>query len=164
MARPFSIVYTVVDDSGDEAETAIYVPDSFSLAQYTEFGAGFATLFDAILHGRVSQAGLNVDIDISSLTSNVVADDSNVEEIAAFQFLTSENRQVDLNVPAMIESAELEGTDELDTSDPAVSAIITAMEDGIVTAGGTITPTDIGEDDITATSLTRSEHRNSGRS
>ena len=51
----------------------------------------------------------------------------------------------------------------MNQADPEVAAFISMMEDGIVTAGGTIQPCDVGESDITNLIYAREKFRASGR-
>lgn len=163
MAIPYEITYTIEDASGDQATTGISVPTAFSLAQFSEFARGMASLIDAFVGGVLVSANLTVQADVSALTSNAILSTADVEEIGAFLFTTGEGRPVDVNVPTIIETLEAAGSDNLNQADVAVAAFITAMEDGIATVGGTIAPTDRGEADITTTVYARSELRNSGR-
>lgn len=163
MAVPFQVVYTTEDASGDKATTAIDVPITFSLAQYGEFGVAMALLIDAFIGGVVTSAALTINIDLSALTSNATLSTADVEEVGAFLFTTAEGRPVDVNVPCIIETLEAAGSDNLDQADVDVAAFIAAMEDGIATTGGTIAPTDRGEDDLVTTTYARSELRNSGK-
>lgn len=163
MAVPFQVIYTIEDSSGDKATTAIDVPTAFSLAQFTEFAQDMAALIDAFIGGVLVNCGLTVNIDLSGLTGNAILSVSDVEEVGAFLFTTGEGRPVDLNVPCIIETMEAAGSDNLDQADPDIAALITAMEDGIATAGGTISPCDRGEGDLITTVYARSELRNSGK-
>lgn len=163
MAIPFQVVYTTEDASGDKATTSIDVPISFSLAQYGEFASDMAALIDAFIGGVIVSAGLTVNIDLSGLTSNATLSTADVEEVGAFLFTTGEGRPVDVNVPCIIETLEAAGSDNLDQADADIAAFISAIEDGIATAGGTIAPCDRGEGDLTTTVYARSELRNSGK-
>lgn len=164
MPVPFQVIYTVVDDSGDTATTAVDVPTTFSLAQFTEFGVGMAELIDAIMGGVITNAGLRINVDLSALTANTTTPDADAEEIGDFQFLTADGYPVDVRVPCIEEALEAANSDDLDQGQAAIAAFITAMEDGIAVTGGTIAPCDRGEDDIVATVYARSELRNSGKS
>lgn len=162
MVQP-QIIYTVKDDSGDEGTTTINIPTGFDLSQLTEFGAGMATLLDAILSGKVLTADFCVSVDISSLTSNTALSTSDVEEIGNFQFRTVGNFPVFVNVPTIDELTVLSSQDDLDQADPAVAAFIAAMETGIAVTAGTISPCDVGEDDIALTVYARERFRASGK-
>jgi hypothetical protein len=162
MALAAKVVYTVIDDSGERGTTEINVPTGFSLAQYTEFGAAMATFLDAILGGKVESADICFGVDLSGLTSNTALSTSDVEEIGAFVFQTSEGLNVICNVPCIDELTVISGSDDLDQAHVDIAALITAFEDGLVTAGGTIEPTDVAEVDIVTTISARERFRASG--
>lgn len=157
------IIYTVGDEDGDDATTALFVPNTFSLAQYTEFGAGMASFIDAVLDGRVESAAMAFSVDISALSLNVIGASSDVEEIGAFKFTTVEGFPVKVNIPALDEGFVGVGSDDIDQSAPAVAAYLTAMETGIAVTGGTIAPCDVGESSIAVTNYSREKFRSSGR-
>lgn len=162
MAVAFEVIYTAIDDDGDRGTTTVKVPTGFSLSDYGEFGAAMATLIDAMMAGKVESADLCFTADVTGLLANTADNDSDVEEIGAFQFDTFENRLVSINVPGLDELKVTAGTDDIDTSDPDVAALLTAVEVGINTAGGTISPCDIGEDDIVSLRTARERFRSSG--
>lgn len=162
MAVPFSLVYTIRDAQGDPSTTQVHMPTSFSIAQYTEFAASMATLIDAMLHGRVEQAELCFTADLSGLTGNTILSTSDVEEVGAFVARTTEGRPVEINVPALNDGVVVAGTNQLDITDPAVAAFVTMLEDGIAVTGGTIVPSDVGEDDLEAVVSFTKETRSSG--
>jgi hypothetical protein len=66
-------------------------------------------------------------------------------------------------VPGILESLVIPNSKELDLAEPAVAAIITAMQNGIAVTGGTITPSDIQEEDIVGFESALERFRASGR-
>lgn len=163
MALAAQIVYTVIDDSGDRGTTSVSVPNSFSLSQFGEFASSMATLVDALLSGKLESAEICFGVDISGLSANLETLNSDVEAIGAFQFRTSEGLPVTLNVPALQETLVTAGSDDIDQADLDVAALIAAMEDGLATSGGTISPCDVGEVDIVNTDYARERFRASGK-
>ncbi len=161
MAAP-QIIYTVNDDGDGDGTTTVNLPTGFTLAQFSEFGAAMATLIDAILGGRVESAEICYGVDLSGLTSNVALSSSDVEEIGSFSFLTTGGFPVKVNVPCIDELTVAPNSDDLDQADPAIAAYIAAMENGISTTGGTMSPTDVAEDDINTTVYARERFRASG--
>lgn len=157
------VITTIVDEDGDEATTGQFVPNTFSIAQYTEFGASMATLIDAMLDGKVKSSSMAFPIDLSGLTLNAVGASSDVEEIGAFKFTTVTGFPVKINIPGLDEGFVGVGSDDIDQSAPAVAAFLTAMETGIVVTGGTISPCDVGQDSILTTDYSREKFRSSGR-
>ena len=164
MALAPKIEYTIRDGDGDVAVTAFYAEIGRTLVDYQELAEQHAEVVEGVILGEIDLiAGLSVPVDISSLTGNTVADDSDVEQIAAFQFSDADGEPVNLNVPAVNNLDIVVGSDALDQTDTQIAALITMMESGIAVTGGTILPCSIREADIQDTIYARKETRNSGR-
>jgi len=163
MAVAFAITYTLEDDAGKSATFEIHIPTAFSLSQYTEFIRAMADLVDNIVSGLMTSADLTISVDISALTLNNALPDSDVEEVASYQFITGDNRPVQVNIPGLDEGETLAGSDDLNVLAPNQAAFITAMETGVAVTGGTISPCDINEDDLTELVYAREEVRSSGK-
>lgn len=163
MAVAFELIYEFEDESGERATQATKLPVTPTLAQFEEFGQALAILKDDCVLGRISNLSLSVVADMSGLTGNSVDAASDVEDIGAFQFVTADGLPVKMNLPAILESLVAAGSDDLDQAAPAIAAIITAMESGIAVTGGTISPCDVGEIDITDVVYARENFRPSGR-
>jgi len=164
MAIAFELVYQYQDDAGNVATEAAKIPTGFTLAQYTEFGRSLAALKDAVVGGVIIDLGLRVAVDISALTGNISTVTSDVEDVAAFAFRTADNRKVRVNVPCADELDVLANSNDLNQSDTEIAAFISAMENGVAVTGGTMIPSDVGEDAITAIVTAREAFRPSGRS
>ncbi len=159
----YELTYEYTDDDGDVATHSIFIPDTFSLAQYTEFGRALAVLIDPVVHGLISGLSFTVSIDLSALTNNTIDGASDVDDVAAFQFLTAGGKAVSVNIPAMFEGIVSAGSDDIDVSDVDVAAFRTAMASGIAVTGGTVTPCDVQEVDIVSLVYARENFRPSGR-
>lgn len=164
MAIALEVIYSIEDDDGDIATTSIKVPNGFSIAQYTEFAAAMADIVQNLLDGALRSADLCLSVDISAIGNNTLVEASNADEIAAFQFITTDSRRVNVNLPAYsADNFTIAGSDDLDQSDADVMAFITAMTSGLAVTGGTIEPCDVGEDDIVDLLTAREAYRSSGR-
>ena len=113
------------------------------------------------MSGKVESAEICFGVDISAITNNGAPQNFR-EEIGAFKFTTAEGFDVAVNIPGWDESKTLSGSDDIDTGDAAVAAFISAMESGIVVTGGTVSPTDKAENDITSNTFAREKYRASG--
>ena len=163
---PYQITYTITDNDGDEANTSIYVPVGNTIANYQEFAWRYAlTIQDFIFGIFRGLATLRVPIDISGLTGNVASADSDVEQIALFEFdTTNPNSGVGFTIPALNELDILLGTDELDQSDPNIAAVISMFEDGLTITGAVVVqPTNLNSEDIISTKVAFAATRNSGK-
>lgn len=158
-----SLVYTIEDAAKGKSTTQIFLDQADTLARLLGFGSAFATLLNNAIMGKILDAYLVFDVDVSGLSNNTLSDASDVEEIAAFEFATETGDRVKCNVPALQEAKVLAETHELDTADTDVAALIAMFEDGLAVTGGTIEPCDIGEVDIVDTFFAREQFRNSGK-
>jgi hypothetical protein len=102
---------------------------------------------------------MTIPVDISALTGNTVDPASDVEQIAAFQFLAADGEPVDVNIPGLLLADVVAGTDGLNTADTEIAAFITLMESG----NGTIAASSVSESDIVDTLYARKETRASGK-
>ena len=154
------IRFAVADNDNDKANTEIHVPSGFTVAQYGTFANDYANALDDIVIGAVQpKATMTIPVDISGLTGNTVDPTSDVEQIAAFQFIDANGEPVDVNVPGLLQADVVAGTDGLNTADTQIAAFITLMENG----NGTIAPSSVSESDIVDTLYARKETRPSGK-
>lgn len=158
-----SLVYTVVGNKPNEKSTTeIHFTSGFNLSQYTGYAIAFATLLNNLIGGKILDATLNFGVDLSTLSSNTAETFSDVEEVAAFEFVSEQGNPVKLNIPALIETAVIDTTHDLDQTDARVGDVIAMMEEGIAVTGGTIVPCDVGEDPIAGVIYARERSKNSG--
>lgn len=160
MAVAFALVYEVQDESGDRSTTTVHLPTAFTIAQFREFGRALAGFVDDLSLGLIVGAGITVEIDISALTGNVVGLGADIYEVGAFQFVTAEGRPVEINIPGILPGVVTSG-DEIDQGDADVAAFIAAIENGLAVTGGTASPSDVDEGDITDVVYSRFETRSS---
>lgn len=154
------ITFNLADNDADDANTSVHVPSGFTLAQYATYANDLANVIDDIVIGQVKpRANMTIPVDISALTGNTLDPTSDVEQIAAFQFLSADGEPVDVNIPGLLGADVVAGTDGLNTADTQIATFITLMEDG----DGTIAPCAVNESDITTTLYARWETRASGR-
>lgn len=154
------ILVTLTDNDGDSAKTEIHVPSGLTIAQYATFANAYANAIDDIALGRVDPKGtMTIPVDISGLTGNTLDPASDVEQIAAFQFLDTNGEPVDINVPGLLLADVVAGTDGLNTADTEIAAFVTLIETG----DGTVAPSSVAEADIVSLIYARKETRASGR-
>lgn len=160
---PIEIIYEVQDRSGSKATTSVQVPSNHVVTTLTGFAVAWANNIDDLMDGVIRTATAYLRMALSGLTSNTIASTSDVEHYGKFEFLTSNGNRVKINIPALNEVAILAyDSDDLNQGEPDVAAFIAAMEVGIAVTGGTITPCDIAEDDITDVVFAREAFSNSG--
>jgi hypothetical protein len=150
----------ISDNDNDPANTGIHVPSGFTIAQYGTFANAYANAVDDIVLGRVDPKGtMTIPVDVSALTGNTLDPASDVEQIAAFQFLDTNGEPVDINVPGLLLADVVAGTDGLNTADTQIAAFITLIEAG----DGIVEPSSVAEADIVSLIYARKETRASGK-
>lgn len=162
MAEPYALTWIVEDQAGNTATFTEFVAQGLTVAQMEEGAIAHAPNLEGILSGIIKGAELCIGVDISSLTGNVAAGTSDVEEVGEFVFVTAQNREVRINLPCMNDTASVVGSDDLDQADSNVDDFISAMVDGITVTGGLLQPTDVDENDLTTIKIARERVRNSG--
>lgn len=161
MALAITVRVEFIDDKGKTSFTKVRVPNGFTLSQYGEFGTALAQLLTDISICRVTGGSLTFSIDLSGLGLRTVAGiTADIAEKAAFLFNTAiTGLRAKLRIPTFRETLVPPGSDAVDLADVDVAAFKTAMESGIVTTGGTISPTDDRENDITGLTTAREVKR-----
>lgn len=159
---PIEMITTIEDRRGAQSTTSVQVDDATTKIQLDSFALGWVTLIDSLVLGVIRAVTGFLGVDISALTNNTPSASSDVEEVGAFEFVTASGNRVKFNIPAINENLVTNETGDLDQTQTAIANIITMFEDGLAVTGGTITPCDIGEEDIVGTLFARERFRNSG--
>lgn len=155
MAIPNTFDYVFRDNAAKRATAGYHVIAGLTKAQYEEAGQALAVLLDDFTNGIVESASMTIPVDISGLTANDADENSDVEEGAAIGMITADGDPVSMIIPAPQQDYFIDGSDDLDISDPILSAVISMLENGLATTGGTIQPTDVAEVDITQVTRAR---------
>lgn len=157
MALAVTIRIDVIDAKAKTSFTKVRVPLGFSLADYTQAAFGIAQSIANIIDTRITGISVCLGIDLSSATIKAtpsVLSDIAQKAIVGFGTAVAGFR-TKMKIPAIAESKIILGSDSVDQADAAWAAFLTVMEDGLVVTGGTVTPTDQRENDITATEYAR---------
>lgn len=158
------IIYDIRDRRNKSATTSVRC-SSDSETQVEGFAAAWADAIDNLIGGVIRSAIALLHADISGLASNVAGASSDVEEIASFQFSTSNGiTKVEVNIPGILETLIDNDTGQVNLAAGAVAAFVAMMEDGITAGGALMEPCDVGSDDITTLNYARERSRNSGTS
>lgn len=151
MVLAVTVRYTFLDEKGKTASTKVRVPNGFSIAQYVEFVQGMAQFMSDISACQITRAGFTVGIDLSGL--GLIGLPSSIADVAQKGYFAFRSAVAGffkrLRVPTFKESLVNAGSDTVDTSDASVVAFVNAMNNGIVTTGGTIQPVTERGDDLT---------------
>jgi hypothetical protein len=164
MAKAIEVTGTYQDQAGKTATNTMFIPNGLTLAQIVEGLQAAAAIIDAAITALLTGLEFTISVDISGLTNPIAADSADVEEVNEYIFATADGRDVRYNIPAGNNTASPAGTDDLDQANANVAAFISMIEDGIAVTGGTVTVSDVDEDDITNVLVARERVRNSGSS
>lgn len=125
------LVYEIEGNvKGEVASTSVYLFDGNVLADLRAFGSAFATLLNNFIGGKILSASLVFDIGTGFASGNTVEVYSDVEEKGVFGYERDES-QVVISIPAIIETAVVDGTHNLDQTHTQVAALMSFIEDGI---------------------------------
>jgi hypothetical protein len=161
MAVAFSAIYTIEDGKTKTSTCEINFPSSVTLANASIFAAEMAKLINAVTTGAIRRIGLAFTVPLPGTIRTTPASASDVEEGAKFQFKTDGGWFTGFRIPTFSDTLMATGTGNVDLTDTAVAALVTALTDGINLVGaggtGTIAPTDKREDDIDVLSFAREQ-------
>lgn len=155
MALAVSIRIDFTDSKGKSSFTKVRVPNGFSISDYLEFAEAISQLMTNMSVAQVTSASVSVALDLSGATIRAVATNvADVAQKAFFQFSSAlAGFRKRMRIPTLDETKVPVGTSSIDQADVDVAAFITAMEDGIVTTGGTIDPVDARGNDLVSVSI-----------
>ena len=161
MALAVSIRFDFIDDKGKTSFTKVRVPTGYTIANYVEFAQGAAQVFADLSNAQITNVSLTFGLDLSGQGLKTVASVvSDIYQKIRFQFATAlQGFRAKFSVPASSELKIVAGSDAVDEVDADVAAFVTAIEDGLVVTGGTVTFTDNRDNDITALQFGREIHR-----
>ncbi len=166
MALAVSVTFNFVDSKGKTSTTKIRVPTGFSVAQYTEFAIAAAQLLTNGSLAKITSVSFAVGVDLSGATIRSAA--QGAADIAQKMLIVIRSSIsglfARLNIPTANEAKVLDSSDAFDTSDSAIAALITALEDGIsvplpTTGTVTVTPRDRRENPLDTVSEVRETFR-----
>jgi len=134
----WSITYVIRDEKGKQSTMTVNVPSSLSARQASAFAVQFAALIDAVIKGQIVSIGLSLSINLSGDYAGDAAEAlGDVEEKGYFQFLTENGFRTAVNIPTFDETLVLANSNQIDTTNADVVALLQAM-----TVGLTVLPAD----------------------
>lgn len=164
MALAVSLNFTILDAKGKSSITKIRVPVGFSIVQYGECALAFAQLICNITDGVITDVTVSLPINLSGATIRAVASiTADVAKKALF-FVRSATAGLFTKFffPTYAESNTVVGSDNLDTTDADVSAMIDILETGINVSGTVVAPRDLRGTSLDAVIETREIFRKFG--
>jgi len=152
MALALIAQINLVDDKNKTSFTRVRVPTGFTIAQYTSFVQDLAQAVTNISGCRVTGASISLNFSMAGLTAAASA----VADVASKAFLKVRSAVAGffakMSIPTFDEdSLVLTGSDQIDTADVDVAALIALIETG----DGTVVPCDKYGNDLTETTIAR---------
>lgn len=133
------VTFSIEDADEDDAHIVLpFQPDvPVSSADVDDIVLSLWEIVRPLLNGRLKEAKWEQHIDISGVSSNTADVLSDVQEMANFQFKTTDSKTYKV-IPTFRESFFLNGgaSDKIDTSAAAVVAFVQLMTDGFALGGG----------------------------
>jgi len=159
MALAVTIQIDMKDAKNKSSFSRVRVPTGFSIAQYAEFAADFGQLVSNATTCAITGISINFALDLSSATLvNTVTVAADVAHKAFIQMRSAVAGFVSkFKIPTFDEDGlTLAGTEEIDTSDVFVAALLAGLENGYdLPTGGVMAPVDKYGNDLTTPSITR---------
>jgi len=157
MALAVSVRFDFVDGEGEKSFTKIHVPTGFTIAQYTEFAQAMGQLLANLSDGAITGASFCVGINLSGATIKaLVTTGADIAQKAMFGFGTIlAGFRTKLKLPAFRTALITSGSDSVNQAHADIVAFTSAMENGIVVTGGTISPTDLRGNDVDSLNYAR---------
>lgn len=148
---------TVVDKKGKSSKTSIPVPLGFTLSQYAEAGVALGQLVADLSEGQITEINVSIPVDISAATIRAAA--MAAADVAKKLLIVARNAAANLlarfNIPTYDEINTVIGSDQADTTDPGIAALISIIEDGVNVAGVFIQPVALRGEDLDEVLQTR---------
>jgi len=126
-----AVTVTTVDEKNKSFVSKLHVPTGFDPSEYADFAVAFAQLVANLQDGQITDVGVSIPIDASSLfaAASTLAD---AAEKAFFSVATVVSGLYTKYIIPMFDRTNIiAGTDQIDTADVNVAAVISMYEEGI---------------------------------
>lgn len=133
MPRPISLVLTVRDGKGKDAQLLINIinqDDESDISKQLEMARKFQLDIDALITGQVVRCGLVIDVPLDTGLSTSPDTNADIEQGALFIFRSTTNFNTSTRIPTFDETKLITGTPSVDLTDSAVADFVTNIIDG----------------------------------
>lgn len=164
MALAVAINFVIKDSKGKSSKSVLHVPTGFTMAQYLEFATAAGQILADASTGEIMSISVGVNLNLATATIRAAAlTGADIAQKAFFAVRSVVNGLIaKFYVPTLAETNVLVGSDELDTADADVAALMTIYEDGVDIGGAVfIQPCDERENDLASVSQAREVFRKS---
>jgi hypothetical protein len=151
MAQTTTLFFVLQDADNDPSRVEIEIPSSTSATNALALVPVVGELIHDIVNGGLVKAGITIEVDTGVAfagwgpVATLIAD---IQEKAEFSFRTVQGNLKKINLPTFLEDLFIPQTKEVDTSDPAIAAFVTAMEDGLTVNSTLVQFTDQRGEDL----------------
>lgn len=163
MALAVTLFVSFKDAKNKPSSLPIRIPTGFTLAQYVEFADDALQIIANVSIAKITGASLNFGLDLSAATLTNVA--GNVLANVTSKIMLGYNSTVAgfkalFKIPTYDEdNLTVAGTDQPDTADAGIAALLTAIEDGYtLTDLSVMAPTDKYGNSLTDSRFQRELH------
>lgn len=162
MALATTVNFVFRDQKGKTSTTKIRVPSTFSFAQYAEFAESAAQILASASQAQLVETSVSVALDLTGLgLKTTIALFADIYQKALFTVRTAVSGLFSkFNFPTLDDGMVLPNSDVLDTTEAAVAAMQTIIEDGVAD-GTTISVVDSRGNDLVEVSQMREIFRKS---
>jgi len=167
MPQAIGVNLVIAERSGKTAQTGMWIPSATSLANALDAAQAWSILVNDLIEGAIQSASIVLPVDLSGLGLRATPlDGSSLSEGILFAYRTASNFKTSFRVPTVNEGLFLADR-SVDLANADIIALNTAMVDGIslVPAGGagTVAPTNISDETITATRVVTESYKRTNR-
>lgn len=146
------LFYRIRDSKNKSGTSTQSFPIAADIAVLQDYARGMGQFIDAVIRGQIVAAGISLVIDIATIAGIKTAPlaNSDVEEGADFTFNVSGGGNTGFRLPTFDEAFIVDGTNIVDTADPAVNDLIARVIAGRTLGVINVSPSNIYGSDITA--------------
>lgn len=166
----WAVTYVIRDEKGKQSTFSVNVPSSLTAEQVSAFAVSFAALVDAVIRGKIVSVGISLSINLSAdFVGDAAEALGDVEEKGYFQFVTDNGFYTAMNIPTFDETLVTAGTNQINTTNADVSALLQAIVVGLPVLVGqpsaaVVEPCDTRGENISALSAALEVFQSSGKS
>lgn len=145
------VSFTILDGKKKNSTMHLNFPDNVDIGVLrTNFIPTTATLLNAIITGKIINAGIGIEVDISGATIRSTPDaNADVEEGALFTGITAIGSDTTFRVPTIDEAMFNAGTQNINFADTDMAAFILRVINGQTVGLVNVSPSDNRGEDVT---------------
>jgi hypothetical protein len=150
-----------ITDGNKTSRVEVRIPSTISFVDMAAFAQDMAQLIATVIQGQITAVSVCVGLVLDTATIKATATAfSDVLHKAVFQFTAGVTGFFKrLSLPAFDDGKTVVGSDDVDQTNNAVINFVTAMEAGVLTAGGTIQPVTDRDFDVDQLKFARESFR-----